>query len=518
MPDSSQKLPSAGPAREALRQKGQFWTPDWVAEAMVAYAVRGGSDHVFDPAVGAGAFFRAAKTVAKETGRSFTLLGAEIDREALGQAKQNGLSEGDLARVHISDFALHPPQQAFKAIVANPPYIRHHRLSATVKLELKKFGARLIGTPLDGRAGLHVYFLMRALQLLEKGGRLAFIMPADTCEGIFSSTLWEWITSNYCLDAVVTFAPEASPFPRVDTNPIIFLIRNSEPSAHFQWAKCFEPETEQLKTWMASDFTFAGDALRVVQRQLREGLATGLSREPLDEQNTGPILADFAKVMRGIATGANEFFFLTVQQVTKLNIPDEFLIPAVGRTRDVDGDKFDIEDLDELNARGRPTRLFSLDGRPVDCFPLAVREYLKHGEALGLHERTLIATRRPWYKMEVRPAPPILFSYLGRRHARFIRNSAGVVPLTGFLCVYPRQHDSIFISRLWEVLRHPETIANLGLVGKSYGSGAIKVEPRALERLPLSMCAIACSGLCDEMSATPRHVEQRVVQPFLPLS
>lgn len=68
MPDSSQKLPSAGPAREALRQKGQFWTPDWVAEAMVAYAVRGGSDHVFDPAVGAGAFFRAAKTIAKETG------------------------------------------------------------------------------------------------------------------------------------------------------------------------------------------------------------------------------------------------------------------------------------------------------------------------------------------------------------------------------------------------------------------------------------------------------------------
>ncbi len=518
MPDSSQKLPSAGPAREALRQKGQFWTPDWVAEAMVAYAVRGGSDHVFDPAVGAGAFFRAAKTIAKETGISFTLLGAEIDREAFGQAKQSGLSEGDLARVHISDFALHPPQQTFKAIVANPPYIRHHRLSATVKLELKKLGARLIGTPLDGRAGLHVYFLMRALQLLEKNGRLAFIMPADTCEGIFSSALWEWITSNYCLDAVVTFAPEASPFPRVDTNPIIFLIRNSEPSAHFQWAKCFEPETEQLKTWMASDFTVTGDALTIIQRRLSEGLTTGFSRAPLEEQNTGPILADFAKVMRGIATGANEFFFLTARRAAELEIPDEFLIPAIGRTRDVDGDEFNTEDLEALVARGRPTRLFSPDGRPIDHFPSTVREYLKQGERLGLPERTLIATRRPWYKMEVRPAPPMLFAYLGRRHARFIRNAAGVVPLTGFLCVYPRRHDSIFIGRLWEVLRHPETVANLSLVGKSYGSGAIKVEPRALERLPLSMSALECGGLCDEVDATPRRVGRRIVQPFLPLS
>ena len=30
--------------REILRQKGQFWTPDWVAEAMVAYVLGGGSD------------------------------------------------------------------------------------------------------------------------------------------------------------------------------------------------------------------------------------------------------------------------------------------------------------------------------------------------------------------------------------------------------------------------------------------------------------------------------------------
>jgi hypothetical protein len=57
--------------------------------------------------------------------------------------------------------------------------------------------------------------------------------------------------------------------------------------------------------------------------------------------------------------------------------------------------------------------------------------------------------------------------------------------MSHFLCVYPRRQDSIFISRLWEILRHPETIANLSLVDKSYGSGAIKVEPRALERLPL---------------------------------
>jgi hypothetical protein len=80
---------------------------------------------------------------------------------------------------------------------------------------------------------------------------------------------------------------------------------------------------------------------------------------------------------------------------------------------------------------------------------------------------------------------------LGRRNARFIKNEAGVVPLTGFLCIYPRLANEGFIEKLWVILQHPETIANLQLVGKSYGSGAIKVEPRSLEKLPISSDLIA---------------------------
>jgi hypothetical protein len=51
---------------------------------------------------------------------------------------------------------------------------------------------------------LHVYFLLRALERLAHGGRLAFIMPADTCEGVFAPQLWSWIARHYRLDAVVT--------------------------------------------------------------------------------------------------------------------------------------------------------------------------------------------------------------------------------------------------------------------------------------------------------------------------
>jgi hypothetical protein len=51
------------------------------------------------------------------------------------------------------------------------------------------------------------------------------------------------------------------------------------------------------------------------------------------------------------------------------------------------------------------------------------------------------------------------------------------------------------VERLWKVLHDPETVANLPLVGKSYGGGAIKVEPRALEALPLPAHLVAQAGL-----------------------
>lgn len=499
------RLPATGPAREALRQKGQFWTPDWVAQAMVEYALKDNASHIYDPAVGAGAFFRAAKVIAAQRGNDIELLGAEIDAGALDEARQTGLSHDDLVAVEMRNFVLHPPARRFAAIVANPPYIRHHRLPITLKADLKAFGRRLTGSPLDGRAGLHVYFLLRALDVLEERGRLAFILPADTCEGKFAPALWRWITQGFRLDAAVTFAPEASPFPTVDTNALIFLIQNAPPRPVFSWARCLKAQTPRLLEWVQSGFkSGAGDPLVAQRRTLNEALVTGLSRPPIcqDTDEFGATLATFARVMRGIATGDNNFFFLTKGQARQFGIPDEYLRLAIGRTRDVPGDEITDELVEQLDASGRPTRLVALDSRPTRDLPVAVQEYVSRGEEIGLPGRALISQRKPWYKMEVRTPPPFLFAYLGRRHARFIRNTAGVLPLTSFLCVYPRDTTHEAIAKLWKVLQHSDTLAQLARVGKSYGSGAIKVEPRALETLPIPTTVLTEAGITMPTSVT----------------
>lgn len=82
--------------------------------------------------------------------------------------------------------------------------------------------------------------------------------------------------------------------------------------------------------------------------------------------------------------------------------------------------------------------------------------------------------------MEQREVPPILFAYLGRRNTRFILNEAGILPLTGFLCVYHVKFQSALIDigraegcSVWV----PPNDRGLSYQGKAFSA-------RTVDRLP----------------------------------
>lgn len=474
--EQHQKLPTDWNKREILRNKGQFWTPSWVAEAMIAY-VSQDTDLIFDPATGRGAFYEALLKLNKP---NISFFGTDVDYQVLNAEIYNQPS----CYVELRDFIKNPPKQKFKSIIANPPYIRHHRIDEETKSFLRQLSTRITRTVIDGRAGYHIYFLIQALSLLEENGRLAFIMPADTCEGKFAENLWKWISEKFCIEAVITFNEKATPFPNVDTNAIVFLIKNSLPAKTLYWVKANQAYSSDLYNFISSDFKQKRfETIEIIDRQLDEGITTGFSRSEQNNNGYKFSLKNFANVMRGIATGSNEFFFLTAHQVEQLKISEDFIKRAIGRTRDITKDILTTDDIRQLEENNRPTYLFSINDK--ENLPKPVVDYLKIGEEMGLPNRSLIKQRKPWYKMEKREVPPILFSYLGRRSTRFIKNEAKVLPLTGFLCVYPITKDSESINNLWQALNHPDTLENLVLVGKSYGSGAVKVEPGNLGKLPI---------------------------------
>ncbi|MBV6439766.1 MAG: hypothetical protein EPGJADBJ_01418 [Saprospiraceae bacterium] len=489
-------IPNNWHKREALREKGQFWTPDWVADAMVEYVAQD-TDMIFDPATGSGAFLAALRRIHHE----MRFYGTDVDEDIL----QDVIYFGENSFVEKRDFIKNPPDQRFKAIVANPPYIRHHRIDEQTKHLLKQMTARTTGFTIDGRAGLHVYFLIQALHLLEPGGRLAFLVPADICEGKFAPKLWKWITSHFCIECVATFSEEAAPFPAIDTNALVFFIKNEKPQSHVAWVKVFQRGAD-LREFVRKKFdSQLFESLYFEKRALTEAVKTGFSRP----QNEAPVhkyhLSDFATVMRGIATGANEFFFLNETQIAELGLPLEYFKRTIGRTRDVEGDVLNDLDITRLNKNGRPTLLLSVE-EPFDSLPAVLRDYLRKGNDLGLPERALIRQRKPWYTQEKRKVPELLFAYIGRRSTRFIRNDAGVVPLHCLHCVYTHSKDPQQVHALWQALNHPDTLANLHYVRKSYGSGALKAEPQNLAELPVPDHIVEKFGLLPKFKPADQQL------------
>jgi len=352
--------------------------------------------------------------------------------------------------------------------------------------------------------GLHVYFLLKCLEHLSPSGRLAFLLPADVCEGVSSNALWNRLCERYRLEAVLTFDESAAPFPQVDTNAVVILMSRNAPCAHLKWLRVKEQNVEAILRALQGNANGPGSEKAVVchDRVLSEALATGFSRPPRPTAWHGVALSYFARIVRGIATGANEFFFLTSEQVRSLEIAPRFLIRAIGRTRDCPGEVLRPSTLEHLDLAGRPTWLLNLDNAPKEKLPAGLRKHLESGERQQFHRRPLIQSRRPWYKMEQRNPPPILFAHLGRRDCRFILNEAGVVPLSGFLCVYPLVTQKEEVKRLWHALNHPDTLRNLAFAGKSYGGGALKVEPRQLDGLEIPESVLREVGLESPKVAT----------------
>ncbi len=62
LPPPTSEPADLSPLREKLREKGQFWTPPWVADAMVSY-VLDDTKLIFDPAGGRGAFLEALRRI-----------------------------------------------------------------------------------------------------------------------------------------------------------------------------------------------------------------------------------------------------------------------------------------------------------------------------------------------------------------------------------------------------------------------------------------------------------------------
>jgi adenine-specific DNA-methyltransferase len=486
-----------GSAFEALmpgadrRAAGQFLTPFWAADLMADWILEEPVRTLCDPAVGSGRLlFRAAR---KPGCRPERVLGIDADPNCLAMAEVNlelrGIEERSLLH---RNFLLDDIGECPDALICNPPYSRHHTIPAEEKAAIHEGFDRRLGLRLSRLAGLHVLFLLRALELTAPGARIAFITPAEWLDVNYGRAVKQFVLRHAHVDALVILRDDHLLFDGALTTAAITLLR-----------KRMDGESSQEPTKIVHlpgdlpDGTRVLAALRGEKTSLKVDEATlgyelKWSRRPVGVRRGRP-LGELARVRRGVATGCNRFFVISEAMRRERGLELDVLRPCITTPRLLERLEFDQVDLDALDD-DVPRWIIDCCDPAAEGSNAPIGEYLRWGrDSLQASAGYLASRRTPWYSLEQRAESPILFTYMNRQQPRFIRNRAGAVPLNTFLIVEPIA--GVDSNQLWQALNDHAFIEQLRDARRSYGGGLWKIEPKELEALTLDERSVTTAQL-----------------------
>jgi len=463
------------------RRLGQVFTPRRVADWMAHWVCGHRPRRILDPAVGHGVFVEAVEALLADVALTTAprIDGCEIDAGMLQRFASAHRST--LIHCRETDFITACFRGKYDAVIANPPYVRHHGM----RYDDAVFSGfdRICRRRLSRMTNLYGLFLIKIWTLLAEKGRAAVITPAEWLNADFGASVKAYFLEENAIDAIVHFDPTANIFDGALTTAAITLLRRSR-KTDTPIRLCY---VRSAKALSASNLT-KGRPFAPVDLDPRVKWTPLFSARRVaclhGRSHTGPrvrTLADVARCTRGIATGANDFFTLRESDRRRWRIDLRDLEFCITKAQQITGDTFTRAGLKRLIEADQ--RIYLL--RPRPRLTVAVKRYLDEGRRRGVDVRYLPSHRPVWYMPEHRRPAPILVSVFARGAFRFVLNKAGVLNLTAYHAIYPRTPNRARIRALFEYLCSSEVDGALRQHRRIYADGLLKLEPRDMEALTI---------------------------------
>lgn len=450
----------------AHRKKfAQFFTPEIIADFMANWILANPDrcTKILDPAFGLGVFCNSLLKINKD----IQVTGYDIDDKVLDAAKVNFSSLKKNVSIYKQNYLTSSWDDKYDGIICNPPYLKFHDYNNIGYIS--EVNTHL-GTRLNGFTNIYTLFLLKSLSQLNKGGRLAYIIPSEFLNSDYGVEVKRALIRSNTLKYVIIVDFTENAFDDVITTASIILCEKNDyvDSVSFTTIN----DITNLNSCFNNCQTFAPKDLDVTIKWKQYYEQTSASKyQHLVPFNT------FAKVSRGIATGANDFFTFKRSKLDFFNLKESCVLPCICHSQDVKTQIFSKEDFLALAYADKNVYLFNASADELD---LSVRNYLKIGEQQEVHKRYLTASRKPWYAIENRPPAPIWVSVFNRHGLRFVRNEANVFNLTTFHCVYNigKIETEVLFAYLLTSVAKQIFLDN----SRQYGNGLIKFEPNDLNK------------------------------------
>jgi adenine-specific DNA-methyltransferase len=489
---------------EQRKARGAFFTPELVARYVTEWAVRLPTDRVLEPSCGEAAFLLEAglrlDSLGAPRGLVGQLSGAELHGHSATSARALLERAGHQVDIVVGDFLRTEPQAVFDAVIGNPPYVRYQAFSGESRAASQRAALRA-GVRLTNMASSWAAFTVHSALYVREGGRLGLVLPAEILTVNYAAPVREFLMNTFARVRLVLFTERV--FPGVMEDVVLLLAegRGEGPSDHCELLESTNAAT--LASLVESD-------VRRWWPSNEDRWASALLSDPSSRAYTSAVASkDFTPLQTwgdttlGMVSGNNKYFSLTGDRVGRLGLePSDVVRLSPPGSRHLRGLSLTASRLEVLDDSGQATWLFRPDGSPSR----AASRYIAAGEKAGVDTAYKCKVRKPWWRVPyLRPAD-LLLTYMNADTARLCTNAAGAHHLNSVHGVYLRsEHRSIGRDLLPLASLNSVTLLGAELVGRSYGGGVLKIEPREADRWPMpSPSAVAAR------SAALRAVRRRV--------
>lgn len=452
---------------EARREQGAVYTPFPIVGAMLDWAETVGvPDRVVEPGAGSARFLL-------ESGRRFpdaALVAVETDPLAalLSRANLAVNGFGDRASIMLRDFrsAKLEKIEGSTLYIGNPPYVRHHLISAKWKKWLKREADNL-ELKASTLAGLHVYFFLAIARWAKAGDYGALITAAEWLDVNYGQLVRDLFLNRLGGQSVYVIEPEAEPFPGTQTTGAVttFTVNGKPTSARFA-------RIDKL-----DDLDHLSGGRKVSRERLMAETRWSHFTRKAQEIPEGYVeLGELCRVHRGQVTGANRVWIAGEHSE---GLPEEVLFPTVTRAIELFRAGLILADAAILRrVIDLPVDLSAFTGKKFD----AIQQFLKRAKKMGAEDSYVAQHRKAWWSVGLREPAPVLATYMARRPPAFVLNQAEARHLNIAHGLYPRDPlTPKVLTALVKYLREAATMRG----GRVYAGGLTKFEPREMERIPV---------------------------------
>ena len=461
---------------DVRKARGAFFTPDEITSFIAEWAIASADDKVMEPSAGDAAFLVAAVDRLRKLSPDPDVIpevdGVEIHDYSARVGRERVRDAGGRAHVRVRDFFDVVPTPTYAAVIGNPPYVRYQGWTGDARTKSREAALRA-GVPLTGLASSWAAFTVHSAQFLKDGGRLGLVLPAELLSVNYAAPVRRFLFEHFATVELVLFDEQV--FPEAEADVVLLLasgyrqgptdhavIRQARNAADLTNLAAGQPWTplDPAGKWTGS--LVAPEATAPLRALLDSGAFTNLQT--------------WGETTLGIVTGGNHYFTLSPARVAELGLSRNELVrlspPGSAHLR---GLVLSSQMLTSLGNQGKATYLFYPGENPSP----AALAYIQAGEKTGVNEAYKCRVRKPWHRVPLVKPADLLLTCMNADTPRLTTNQARAHHLNSVHGVYVAdEHRELGLDLLPLASLNSLTLLNAEMVGRAYGGGILKIEPR----------------------------------------